>query len=39
MWLNDKYPKFMKLLATLGFSKNHYKDIKKICNKNTNEFE
>ena len=29
MGLNDKYPKFMKLLATLGFSKNHYKDIKK----------
>ena len=37
--LIDKHPKLMKSFVTLGFLKNHFKDIKQICNKNPKEFE
>ena len=37
--LIDKHPKLMKLSVTFLFKKNYYKDIKKICNENSNEFE
>ena len=37
--LIDKHPKLMKSSVTLGFLKNCYKDIKQLCNENSNEFE
>ena len=37
--LIDKHPKLMKSSVTLGLLKNYYKDIKQICNKNSNKFE
>ena len=37
--LIDKHPKLMKSSVTLGFLKNCYKDIKQLCNDNSNEFE
>ena len=37
--LIEKHPKLMKSSATLGFLKNYYKDIKKICEENSSEFE
>ena len=36
--LNEKDPKLMKLSIGLGFLKNYYKDIKEVCNENSNEF-
>ena len=36
--LIDKHPKLMKSSVTLGFLKNCYKDIKQLCNENSNEF-
>ena len=36
--LIGKYPKLMKLSIGLGFLKNYYKDIKKICEENLEEF-
>ena len=36
--LNEKYPKLMKSSIGLGFLKNYYKDIKEVCNENSNEF-
>ena len=37
--LIDKHSKLMKSSVTLGLLKNYYKDIKQICNKNSNKFE
>ena len=37
--LIENHPKLMKSSATLGFLKNYYKDIKKICEENSCEFE
>ena len=37
--LIDKHPKLMKSSVTLGFLKNCYKDIKQLCNENSNEFD
>ena len=37
--LIDKHPKLMKSSVTVGFLKNCYKDIKQLCNENSNEFE
>ena len=37
--LIDKHPKLMNSSAILGFLRKYYKDIKKICNKNLNEFD
>ena len=34
----EKYPKLLKSSIWLGFLKNHYKDIKEICNENAQEF-
>ena len=36
--LCEKYPKLMKSSIGLGFLKNYFKDIKEICNENSNEF-
>ena len=36
--LNEKYPKLTKSSIGLGFLKNYYKDIKEVCNENSNEF-
>ena len=36
--LCGKYTKLIKSTIGLGFLKNYNKDIKKICNKNSNEF-
>ena len=36
--LCGKYTKLIKSTIGLGFLKNYYKDIKEICNKNSNEF-
>ena len=37
--LIDKHPKLMNSSVILSFLRNYYKDIKKICNKNLNEFD
>ena len=37
--LIGKYPKLMKSSIGLGFLKNYYKDIKKICEEYSKEFE
>ena len=36
--LCEKYPKLMKSSIGLGFLKNHYKNIKQICEENLKEF-
>ena len=36
--LCEKYPKLFNSSAGLGFFKNHYKDIRVICNENEQEF-
>ena len=36
--LSEKYPKLLNSAIGLGFFKNHYKDIKVICNENAWEF-
>ena len=36
--LSEKYPKLLNSSIGLGFFKNHYKDIKVICNENAWEF-
>ena len=36
--LCEKYPKLFNSSIGLGFFKNHYKDIKVICNENAWEF-
>ena len=33
--LSEKYPKLLNLSIGLRFFKNHYKDMKVICNENT----
>ena len=35
--LIDKYPKRIKSSVTLNFLKNYFKDIKQVCNENSNE--
>ena len=37
--LIEKHPKLMKSSVTLTFLKNYLKDIKKICEENSSEFE
>ena len=37
--LIDKYPKLIKLLVTLNFSKIYFKDIKEIYSENLDEFK
>ena len=37
--LIDKHPQLMKSSMTSGFLKNYYKNIKRICKENSNEFE
>ena len=37
--LIDKHPKLMKSSVTLSFLKNYFKDIKRICQENSSEFE
>ena len=36
--LSEKYPKLLNSVIGLGFFKNHYIDIKVICNENASEF-
>ena len=36
--LIDKHPKLRESPVILGFLKNYYKDIKQICNENSNKF-
>ena len=37
--LIEKHPKLIKSSVTLTFMKNYLKDIKKVCKKNSIEFE
>ena len=37
--LIEKYPKLMKSSVTLTFLKNYLKDIKKVCEENSGEFQ
>ena len=37
--LIEKHPELMKSSATLTFLKNYLRDIKKICEENSSEFE
>ena len=37
--LIEKHPKLIKSSVTLTFMKNYLKDIKKVCEKNSIEFE
>ena len=37
--LIEKYPKLMRSSVTLTFLKNYLKDIKKVCEENSSEFQ